>query len=326
MAIPDKNDLIGSTVTESQFKLNLGAIVDFLKYVENQSPTYATTALLTATVPSNSPSYAKALDTGKVWAWNKPVGAPDGNYWFETELSDLDQANKFSVSASDIGKKFQFRNFSFFSSKDAPWLYPVVGDLANKVLLGFNGKTNQMFGNGIIDPKLLHSLQLYLGANQYPIVLDALNKMILGYDAAKDSLVGLFPEAVGTPKDEALPFELVIKLVNMILAYGQSLSTGVGENIVYSTTQPYSNLTFASGVRGNNGDFSGLKPLVEDSVKPTPDGEISAGETICSGAANYASLAAYKENGVLPSDHVIFASTAGHGNYSIQQLSKGTDI
>ncbi|MFX5094579.1 hypothetical protein ABTC58_08595 [Acinetobacter baumannii] len=39
MAIPDKNDLIGSAVTESQFKLSLGAIVDFLRYVENQSLT-----------------------------------------------------------------------------------------------------------------------------------------------------------------------------------------------------------------------------------------------------------------------------------------------
>lgn len=97
MAIPDKNDLIGSAVTEAQFKLNLGSIVDFLKYVENQSPTYATTALLTATIPSNSPSYAKALDTGKVWYWNKPEGAPNGNYWSETSLSDFDQAKLFAT-------------------------------------------------------------------------------------------------------------------------------------------------------------------------------------------------------------------------------------
>lgn len=39
MAVPDKNELIGSSVTESQFKLNLGVIVDFLKYVENQNLT-----------------------------------------------------------------------------------------------------------------------------------------------------------------------------------------------------------------------------------------------------------------------------------------------
>ncbi|MDS7968222.1 hypothetical protein RMB12_14455 [Acinetobacter sp. V117_2] len=325
MAIPDKGSFIDPSVTEQQFKLNLGIIVDFLKYVESLSPTYATTALLKASRPEQSLSFAKALDTGKVWLWNKPVGSPNGNYWFETELSDLDQANKFSVSASNVESKHQFRNFSFFSSNTIPWLYPIVGEQANKVLLGFNNKTNQIFGNGILDPKLMHSLRLYLGANQYPLVLDALHKMILGYDAAKDSLVGLFPEPVGTPKDEPLPFELPKKMVNMILAYGQSLTTGVGQNIVLSTSQPFFNITYASGVRGNNGDFTGLKPLVEDAVKPTPDGEIRSGETICSGAANYATLAAYKENGVRPEDHIIFASTAGHGGYTIQQLSKGSE-
>ena len=30
MAIPNKDSLIGPTVTESEFKLNLGVIVDFL--------------------------------------------------------------------------------------------------------------------------------------------------------------------------------------------------------------------------------------------------------------------------------------------------------
>lgn len=97
MAIPDKNDLIGSTVTEAQFKLNLGAIIDFLKTVENQIPTYATTALLTSTRPATSQFYAKAQDTNKVWFWNKPQGSADGNYWTVTTLSDLDQANAFTL-------------------------------------------------------------------------------------------------------------------------------------------------------------------------------------------------------------------------------------
>ncbi|MGQ1540627.1 hypothetical protein ACT413_11645 [Acinetobacter baumannii] len=92
MAVPDKDALIGPTVTEAQFKTNLGAIVDFIKPIETQSPTYATTALLTATKPTDNQAYAKALDTGKVWFWNKPAGSPEGNYWTETRLSDLDKA------------------------------------------------------------------------------------------------------------------------------------------------------------------------------------------------------------------------------------------
>lgn len=96
MAVPDKDALIGPTVTEAQFKTNLGAIVDFIKPIEAQSPTYATTALLTATKPSENQLYAKALDTGKVWYWNKPVGSQNGNYWSETNLSDLDQAKGYA--------------------------------------------------------------------------------------------------------------------------------------------------------------------------------------------------------------------------------------
>lgn len=95
MAIPDKNELIGSTVTESQFKLNLGEIIDFIKTLEYQSPTFATTALLTSSRPVSNQSYAKALDTGKVWFWNKPLGSPDGNYWNITNLSDLDKAKDY---------------------------------------------------------------------------------------------------------------------------------------------------------------------------------------------------------------------------------------
>ncbi|MDX8160428.1 hypothetical protein SLJ89_14375, partial [Acinetobacter pittii] len=94
MAVPDKNALIGPTVTEAQFKTNLGAIVDFIKPIESQSPTYATTALLTATRPSENQLYAKALDTGKVWYWNKPAGASDGNYWAVTDIGDFDRARK----------------------------------------------------------------------------------------------------------------------------------------------------------------------------------------------------------------------------------------
>lgn len=116
MAVPDKDALIGPTVTEAQFKTNLGAIVDFIKPIETQSPTYATTALLTASRPVENQSYAKALDTGKVWYWNKPVGSPVGNYWTITTLSDLDQAKFYTDSFDSLrfnkGKVFPFKSMS----------------------------------------------------------------------------------------------------------------------------------------------------------------------------------------------------------------------
>ncbi|WP_228287284.1 hypothetical protein [Acinetobacter pittii] len=96
MAVPDKDALIGPTVTEAQFKTNLGEIVDFIKPIESQSPNYATTALLTASRPIENQSYAKALDTGEVWHWNKPAGSPDGNYWTSTGLSEYGRAITYS--------------------------------------------------------------------------------------------------------------------------------------------------------------------------------------------------------------------------------------
>lgn len=102
MAVPDKNALIGPTVTEAQFKTNLGAIVDFIKPIESQIPTYATTNALTATRPEVNQTYAKALDTGKVWLWNKPDGSPQGNYWVVTDLSDFDQSKNYSRSLLPI--------------------------------------------------------------------------------------------------------------------------------------------------------------------------------------------------------------------------------
>lgn len=96
MAIPNKDSLIGPTVTESEFKFYLGVIVDFLKLAESYSPVFATTALLQASRPESNTSFAKALDTGKVWYWNKPANSPAGNYWTVTNLSDLDQAKDYA--------------------------------------------------------------------------------------------------------------------------------------------------------------------------------------------------------------------------------------
>ncbi|NUF22723.1 serine hydrolase [Acinetobacter oleivorans] len=92
MAIPNKDFFIGPSVTEALFKTNLGLLIDFLKSIEAQSPSFSSTSLLRASRPVENTSYAKALDTGKVWRWEKPVGSADGDYWTVTNISDLDRA------------------------------------------------------------------------------------------------------------------------------------------------------------------------------------------------------------------------------------------
>lgn len=279
---------------------------------------YATEAALLATVPTVNPSVGYAFDTKKMYLWN-------GTNWINEGLSQLDQAKDFTVKANSIDSRFEFRDFNFYSGN---LTIPLYMDNNLGVIFGLNTTTDELYGNGLIDNKRISSMNHFAGTGKHPIVSDLNGGVILGYDEVLDELFGLFPgntSSSSSSPDEPLPFTMQIKAVNQILAYGQSLSTGVGQNTALSLTQPFFNKTFASGVRGNNGDFTGTKPLVEDTQKPTPDGEINAGETICSGTANYASLAAYKENGVKPEDHVIFASTAGHGNYRIDQLAKGSE-
>ncbi|WP_343501201.1 SGNH/GDSL hydrolase family protein [Acinetobacter baumannii] len=57
---------------------------------------YATEAELLATRPTEPKKYAKAEDTDVIWFWNKPEGAPDGNYWNSTGLSELARAKEYT--------------------------------------------------------------------------------------------------------------------------------------------------------------------------------------------------------------------------------------
>lgn len=216
--------------------------------------------------------------------------------------------------------------------------YPIAISKDNNIILGYNEGMQALQGLDMQSALQYISNMSGLGMSNFkgnyssviPIVVGNNNNIILGYDVAASKIVGLFPD-MGSGEQyppyiiEPLPFDTNQVAINYIMAYGQSLSIGVEAGSLISIAQPYSNKTFGSGVRGNGGDFSSQKPLVEDDAKPTPDGSSTReAETVCSGMANYASLCAYRENGVLPADHVIFSSTAGHGSYTIAQLSKGS--
>ncbi|WP_270530132.1 hypothetical protein [Klebsiella pneumoniae] len=216
--------------------------------------------------------------------------------------------------------------------------YPIAISKDNNIILGYNEQMQALQGLDMQSALQYISNMSGLGVSNFkgnyssviPIVVGNNNNIILGYDVAASKIVGLFPD-MGSGEQyppyiiEPLPFDTNQVAINYIMSYGQSLSIGVEAGSLISIAQPYSNKTFGSGVRGNGGDFSSQKPLVEDDAKPTPDGSSTPeAETVCSGMANYASLCAYRENGVLPADHVIFSSAAGHGSYTIAQLSKGS--
>ncbi|WP_374342554.1 sialate O-acetylesterase [Azonexus sp.] len=224
--------------------------------------------------------------------------------------------------------------------KGAGPVLPIVTDSTGRVLLGYDTANNSIVGDGIsslttIVPQVKSGLlgpagqAAYVGSGLViPLITDAVGQILLGYDTQLEKVVGrgLSGAISAQSADAPLSEPPVAKSINHLLFYGQSLSVGATATTLLSTTQPYSNLTFSGGPRawtGSAWDFSAFKPLVEDAVNPAPDGSSNRGETVCSGAANYASTLAAID-GHAPAEHVILTSTAGHGGYRIDQLNKGT--
>jgi hypothetical protein len=130
-------------------------------------------------------------------------------------------------------------------------VFPIAIDRSNKVLLGYNKGRDAIYGVGLVNNTDLKNTGIYSGSNAViPIVTDKDNKVVFGYDQANDKLigVGLQESASNKPKDVALPFKLSATAYNMITVYGQSLSVGVRAQAILSITQPFSNVTFSSGV------------------------------------------------------------------------------
>lgn len=278
-----------------------------------------------ANIPDGSTTYVRSPDGGTLadeYINNGGTLAATGRAMPSQQSVDvLTEANEQTLPFTYL-----------LSGYDGESTYPLALGSNNNIVLGYDADSEAVKGLDVQSALQYLSDMSGLGFSRFkggeggiiPIIGGSNNNIVLGYDTVKEELVGLFPESTLDASPRALPFKVSKVATNFILAYGQSLSTGVRAQSVISLTQPYSNITFSNGVRGNGGVFTAVKPLVEDDAKPTPDGESDAAETVCSGTANYASLAMYRENGVLPSNHVIFCSTAGHGAYTIAQLAKGS--
>jgi hypothetical protein len=264
------------------------------------------------------------------------LGAVDAGSWQQsadrtTTLASQLAADEVVLTAASV----RALNIGARSAAPAGTVYPLMVDYQLRVLLGYDTAARSVVGDGVvtsanvqgyINPSLPPK---YSGSpSLYPMFSDYQLRPLLAYDVSKGRLVGsglTWPQAAAlTPLTGAdLP---VARAINHILAYGQSLSMGGWAVTAISTTQPYSNVTFNGGPRAWTGsayDFTAFKPLVEDAVVPTPDGSSENGETLCSGAANFA-VTLNVAAGAQPADHIILASAAGHGGYAISQLAKGS--
>ncbi|HDH1525964.1 TPA: hypothetical protein PIU36_001123 [Klebsiella quasipneumoniae subsp. similipneumoniae] len=325
----------GNALAFIYYKNNAGAAVEVAEYVGQGSISNSIRKYETISLAQDDVANGNILDGSKCWVDNTDGSSLADEYINNGgSLAATGRAmpSKESVDTL-IETNQQTLPFTYLiSAYNGDSTYPLALSADNNIVLGYDAPSEAIRGLDVQSALQYLSDMSGLGFSRFkgspsgiiPIIGGSDNNIVLGYDTVKAELVGLFPESAMDGSPRALPFKVAKVATNFILAYGQSLSTGVRAQSVISLTQPYSNITFSSGVRGNGGDFSAIKPLIEDDAKPTPDGESSAAETVCSGTANYASLAMYRENSILPSDHVIFCSTAGHGAYTIAQLARGS--
>ena len=216
----------------------------------------------------------------------------------------------------------------------------VLTDSEGRILIGVNGTTGELIADidtDSIESTLAlqdHNLQQrkQVSGTVTAVLTDNEGRVLLGFDSETSKIVGAI-EATSTSTYtlENLDAPIIERQINHLLFYGQSLSVGASGQSALSTTQPYSNITFTGGVKstksggtGWNAGLGGFKPLVEDNITGDYEATSYRGETVCSGAAKYATELRAIEDGLLTNSHIILASTAGHGGYSISQLSKAS--
>lgn len=111
----------GNVVVDDQIKPTISKFLESIAQRGWSEEPFETEAELLAHTPNQSKVVAKAIDTGKVYLWSKPIGAPEGNYWVDTGLSELDRSIDYTDQktgfwqAPDI-EVHQFDAFSEFAA------------------------------------------------------------------------------------------------------------------------------------------------------------------------------------------------------------------
>ena len=321
--LPKADELIGSTVTQQQFKTKLKQLV------ENIDRSYSTLAEANADI-ANIGVGAK-VDTDDSGRYYKATAGATS-----LTKSPYDPLAQAKVDATTKANAVEDRihgvivNDMRVKNVNDPNIICFAHDKNNNALIWIDKLDGKFFAVGLLEnifPRI-PQLKTYSDSKVIAGVVDAAGNALWGVDKTTGKFF-----AAGLETEQ--PIQLAVKTykyfsekplvseVNHILAYGQSLSIGTGSTTIISNSQPYHNTTFNSGPRQ---DFepTSIIPLVEQYNNPSSDGFATRGETLCSGLANHASNLMIKEGGVNPQNHVIFASTAGHGGYRIEKLNKGT--
>ncbi|HBI2401758.1 sialate O-acetylesterase [Acinetobacter baumannii] len=289
---------------------------------------FSTEAELLASTPLLPKRAAKALDTKKIWIWEvrPPLTTPA---WYDTGEGELDIAKTYTDQQFNLAvQKSVFETLSQLfglAKSDDEKIKSLFTDAAGNVVIGYDLEKDTGIYAGMLEQvvEIVPGLKIYNDGRYLGLLGDSERRILIGYDMLNDLpiIAGLdeLINGAGGTNTKPVPAER-----NHIVGYGQSLKTGATATVILSILQPYFNVTFGTGPRMDSAATSVI-PLVEQFNNPSSDGYSNRGETCCSGAANYASRAMMLENGIDPKDHVIFASTAAHGGYRIDQLKKGSE-
>lgn len=252
------------------------------------------------------------------WQWN-------GTIFTKSIFDPLTQSKKYTDnSVNTLGASLTLKKTT------DEGVLPLLVDAEGKLLVYYDTLEDKFKAGGLLESVFenLSQLKKYEDDDYLAVLTDSQGKILIGWDKRKDEPIGFTVDGgsnnVGAENKKVFYSQKpLVKEINHILSYGQSLSMGATATALLSTIQMYYNLTFNTGPRQDTSATSVI-PLVEQFNNPSADGYSNRGETHCSGMANYASLLMLKENGINPQEHVIFASTAGHGGYTIDQLKKGS--
>ncbi|WP_104488832.1 sialate O-acetylesterase [Acinetobacter indicus] len=257
---------------------------------------------------------------------NDPDPAKNGTY----------QWNGTTLTKSDYDPLTQAKSYTDYTvvetialkKSDDPSIICIVSDAEGNALVWIEKSTGIFKAAGLLQDifSKIYQIKTHDDPDVIPLSIDSAGNVMAGFYKSNGKFFAAGLDSVGSSvQTKAYKYFAQKPLtleINHVLSYGQSLSMGATATAVLSTTQPYANLTFNTGPRKDT-EATSVISLVEQFNNPSIDGYANRGETHCSGLANYASRAMMLENGINPQDHVIFASTAGHGGYTIDQLKKG---
>lgn len=260
---------------------------------------------------TNDPDPSKNHD----WQW-------DGTVFTPSAYDPIAQSKTYTD-----GQVSMLSNAISLKKTDDPSILPILSDAAGKALAYHDMETDRFVGAGLLEQIFgyLQQIKTYEDDRYIVVLSDDTGKILLGWDKLNDTPIGFdIPGSQAAKKYYVFEQPQQVGSVNHMLWYGESYTMGASAETVLSTSQPYSNLTFDSGPRKDVEATSIIK-LREFFKDPSIEGPTyhDRGETCCSGAANYASVRIMKQRGIAPNNHVIFASTAGHGSFKLTDLIKG---